>query len=82
MTNATVGSWVKSVGKSANRRFEEVAAVVPFGTLAKLIQGTCFRAYRPAVSPVNPMDGRSSAYPLNVFPRAISCCPRLLAVNG
>src|SRR5947209_7919453 len=90
MTKATVGSAgnrAGSVGKSAKRRFDDVATVVPLGTLAKLIQGTCLRAYLAfvpsgAYSAVEPMAGKSSAYPLNDRPLAIRAAPRFGALNG
>lgn len=62
---ATVGNesyWEGSVGKSANLRLDNSATAVPLGTLPKLIQGTCFLAYRPhdAFSPEKPILGRLS----------------------
>src|SRR5712692_8106748 len=33
----------------------------------------CLRAYLAEVAPVNPTDGRSSAYDFQVFPAATSC---------
>src|SRR5512146_1468222 len=81
MTNATVGRVLKSMGKSVNRRFEEAAAVVPFGTLEKLIQGTCLRAYRPSLCFCEPIAGRDSEYPLKERPARINCSPRLLATR-
>src|SRR2546423_2731727 len=45
-TTETVGSVVKSVGRSLNRR------LLAAGTLLKSTHGLCLRAYRPEVQPV------------------------------
>src|SRR2546421_10405359 len=45
-TNDSLGSVVRSVGKSLNRLLAED------GTLLKSTHGLCFRAYRPEVQPV------------------------------
>src|SRR5262249_4331627 len=89
-TMATVGSvsnLAGSVGKSQKRRFEDVATEGPLGTLAKLIHGTCLRAYIVTpffctLSTVEPIAGRSSAYPLNESPLSISAWPRFGVLNG
>src|SRR2546423_6576624 len=45
-TNDSIGSVVRSVGKSLNRLLAED------GTLLKSAHGLCLRAYRPEVQPV------------------------------
>src|SRR2546421_4093060 len=75
MTNETVGSVAKSVGKRVKRRF------VLGGRLAKFTQGLCLRAYLPLVQPVNPSDGRDSEYPAKLSFAVRSCAPRLPPVN-
>src|SRR3979411_2357780 len=78
ITKATVGNWLKSDGKSSgNRRLEESAIVLPLGTLEKLIQGVCLRAYRPCRSTSDPTSGRPSEYPLKEWPVRINSSPKL-----
>ena len=74
-TTETVGSVVKSVGRSLNRR------LLAAGTLLKFTHGLCLRAYRPEVQPVYPSEGMLSEYPLNVRPALMSCRPRFAALN-
>ena len=73
MTNATVGSVLKSVGNRLNRRLPVA------GTFVNSAQGLCFRAYRPLAQPVNPSDGRLSEYPVKPWPVASSWWPRFSA---
>src|SRR5438105_8708841 len=66
-TKLTVGSRVKSAGKSLNGRLTSA------GTAVKLTPGACLRAYDPpSVQPRYPGPGTPSAYTATVTPSATS----------
>src|ERR1039457_3302806 len=77
MTRDTAGSAVKSLleGNAVNGWLAEA------GTDGKSVQGACLRAEFPLVHTADPAAGRSSAYPVKVWPAAMRSAPRFGPVN-
>src|SRR5260370_9616957 len=74
-TTEMVGRLLKLVGKLLN------GLLSPDGTLGKSVQGACFRTYSPDTHTSDPIEGKPSAYPVNVFFAAINSLPKFDAEN-
>src|ERR1051325_3516238 len=82
-TNATVGSCVKSEGKSVKGRLTVAGSwLAPGAAACQSLQGLCLRTYVPELVTNEPTEGRSSLKPVNVRPEASRAAPRLGVAKG
>src|ERR1700688_429459 len=73
ITQEMVGRLLKVVGKLLK------GLLSPEGTFEKSVHGACLRAYSPEVQISDPVEGKPSAYPVNVFFAAINSLPKFAA---